>query len=34
MALQIIYNEIQELKKDIEDIKISLEKLTKELAND
>jgi len=34
MALQIIYNEIQELKNDIDDIKISLEKLVKELADD
>jgi len=34
MALQIIYNEIQELKNDINDIKISLEKLVKELADD
>jgi len=34
MALQIIYNEIQELKNEIDDIKISLEKLVKELADD
>ena len=34
MALQIIYNEIQELKNDIDDIKISLEKLVKELTDD
>jgi len=34
MALQIIYNEIQELKNEIHDIKISLEKLAKELADE
>ena len=34
MALQIIYNELQELKNDIDDIKISLEKLVKELADE
>ena len=34
MALQTIYNEIQEIKKDMKEIKISLEKLTEELAND
>jgi len=31
MALQTIYNEIQELKNDIDDIKIALQKLVKEL---
>jgi len=34
MALQTIYNEIQELKKDIKDIKITLEKLIEELADE
>tara|TARA_R100000278_G_scaffold114863_1_gene93536 strand:- start:742 stop:846 length:105 start_codon:yes stop_codon:yes gene_type:complete len=34
MALQIIYNEIQELKNDIDDIKISLQELVKELADE
>ena len=34
MALQTIYNEIQELKNDIDDIKISLQELVKELADE